>query len=77
MKFYGWTYEQWALAFAGRKVPSNMQEVLNLKKEYLKKGWRDPIEKFTLYNPEGDTRERNYDAAEKVFLMEYTFTRTE
>lgn len=42
MKFYGWTYEQWALAFAGRKVPSNMQEVLNLKKEYLKKDGEIP-----------------------------------
>jgi hypothetical protein len=71
MKFYGWTYEQWALAFAGKKVPATIREVLDLKREYMKKGWRDPIEKFTLYNPEGDTRARNYEAAGKVFLMVY------
>jgi len=70
-KLFGWTPHQWALALGHSDVeqPENVPDALRIKSTYIKKHERDPIEKATIYNPEGDTRPCDWESAYLVIEM--------
>jgi len=69
---YGWTYEQWALATVGEN-PKSLQDAIEIKKEYMKKYLFSPIEKGIIIKPDGISRLRNYEAANKISNFVVTF----
>jgi len=72
---FGWTYEEWSLMLGSEKNSRDNLETLNdflsIRRRYLIRNGvqTPPSEKLAIYNPEGDTRTRDYEAAHKLMEL--------
>jgi len=70
MQIIGWTLGQWSLALAKFDIEvMSIGQALDIKREYLIKYRTSPIDKPTIYNPNGDERKRDWDNADKLLKL--------